>query len=185
MATNGQGIPPKSPTKAPNRGGRPRKHTTVEEAKEHKIAKQKQKRLQQQQSRDSKAGHAIPKALQFIPYHPPSTEPSSGRSTATVKDEQEPHTSTLKSPPVPPPPLLLQQQAIQGIRTTTPHGSPASKDVESTAGIAPSERGSNTYPRRNENLLHPADTTIEAAVILSSMPFYLPAQLALECHERS
>jgi hypothetical protein len=86
MASNGPDIPSKSSGKAPNRGGRPRKHATVKEAKEHKVAKQKQKRLQQQQPRDSKAGHAIPKALQFIPYHPPLIEPSNSRSTPTVKD---------------------------------------------------------------------------------------------------
>jgi hypothetical protein len=172
MASHGPDIPSKSSGKAPNRGGRPRKHITVEEAKERKVVKQKEKRLQQQQLRDSKAGHAIPKALQFIPYHPPSTGPSSSRSTSTVKDEQELYKSTLKAPSLPPP--LLQQQVIQGIRTTAPHGSPASKNLESVAGIAPSEQGSDTYPPRNENLLHPADTTIEAAIILSSMPFYLP-----------
>jgi hypothetical protein len=94
MASHGPDIPSKSSGKAPNRSGRPRKHITVEEAKERKVVKQKQKRLQQQQLRDSKAGHAIPKALQFIPYHPPSTGPSSSRSTSTVKDEQELYTST-------------------------------------------------------------------------------------------
>src|SRR4051812_36951570 len=104
MASHRPDIPSKSSGKAPNRGGRPRKHATVEEANEHKVAKQKQKRLQQQQLRDSKA-------LQFILYYPPSTELSNSRSTLTVKDQQELHISTGKAPSLPPPPPLLQQQA--------------------------------------------------------------------------
>ena len=167
MASIGQGIPSKSSTKAPNRGGRPRKYATVEEAKAHKAAEAKQKRHQQQQPRDSKAGGAITRALQFIPYHPPSTEPGSNRSTPTLKDEQEPHKSTLEAPAVLPPPPPLQQQATQGIKATTIHGSPALEDLD--------EEASNTLPPRNENLPHPADTPIEAAIILSSMRFYLPA----------
>jgi len=163
MASIGQGIPSKSSAKAPNRGGRPRKHATVEEAKAHR-AEAKQKR---QQPRDSKAGGSIPRALQFIPYHLPPTEPSSSRSTPTLKDEQEPHKSTLEAPAVLPPPPPLQQQAIQGIKATAIHYSPALEGLD--------EEASDTHPPRNENLLHPADTTIEAATILSSMPFYLPA----------
>ncbi|KAF4610406.1 hypothetical protein G7Y89_g15714 [Cudoniella acicularis] len=43
MASHGRDVPSEGSAKAPNRGGRPRKHAIVEEAKEQKAAKQKQK----------------------------------------------------------------------------------------------------------------------------------------------
>lgn len=157
MASHGQDALAKSPTKP--RGGRPRQYT-VEEARARELEKQKLKRLQQRESRDSKASPNIPKTLQFIPYHHPPSKPTSNLLIPTVKDEQELRTFASKTPPSP-----SLQQRDAGNSKSTQRGRPAANDIESAPGVAFGEQGLNSYP----------PDTVEVAAILSSMLFYLPA----------
>ncbi|KAL5344254.1 hypothetical protein ACLOAV_010758 [Pseudogymnoascus australis] len=151
MASHGQDALAKSPTKP--RGGRPRQYT-VEEARARELEKQKLKRLQQRESRDSKASLNIPKTLQFIPYHPPPSKPTSNLLIPTVKDEQELHTFASKTPPSP-----SLQQGDAGNSKSTQRGRPAANDIESALGVAFGEQGHNSYP----------PDTVEVAAILSTL----------------
>ncbi|KFZ19430.1 hypothetical protein V501_00669 [Pseudogymnoascus sp. VKM F-4519 (FW-2642)] len=114
MASHGQDALAAKP-----RGGRPRQYT-AEESRARELEKQKLKRRQQRESRDSKASHNEVKALQFIPYHPPPSKPTSHPLIPTVKDEQsktppstspqQPDASSTK-PSFPPFPHLRDQHA--------------------------------------------------------------------------
>ncbi|KAH8750134.1 hypothetical protein F5882DRAFT_525061 [Hyaloscypha sp. PMI_1271] len=163
MASREQDISPKGSVKAKNRGGRPRKYATAQEAQAQEVERQKQKRHQQQQPRESKAGYTTPGALQFIPYQPPSTKSNRNLPTQTVRYNQEQQASLSKTPPLSPP---LQQQTIQDVEPTTGYGSPTLADLEPIAGVVP--QTPSAYPLRDESPLPPANI-IEAAAILSKM----------------
>jgi hypothetical protein len=167
MASHHHDFSTQGAATVPNRGGRPRKYATLEEARAQESERQKLKRHQQRQSRESKSSHSMPKTLQFIPYQPLAITSKNSPAKSTLKLQQE---LCISSPLYNPPPLL-QQQPIQEAEGCIQYESSGARYPELKTGSAIAEQGLTIYPVGNEHASHAANT-IEVAAILSSMQFY-------------
>jgi hypothetical protein len=126
MTSQVRDVPSRTSAKATNRGGRPRKYATVEEARAHEIEKQ---RLKRQQSRNSNSSQQTSGELQFVPYEPQATKPGLDLPTQAVQEEEElelPISASKATLLIPPP---LQQHELSDPQNPTRHSTSTSHDV--------------------------------------------------------
>lgn len=167
MADRDQGESHQGAAKVKNRGGRPRKYATTQDAQAQEVKRQKEKRRLDKQARDLKTQSTITEAIQIIQYQPTSAKPGRNLPTQSAKHDRE----SQSWPPKPSQPLLpLLQEIAQDVKSNSHNPCPA--ELVSTTNPALAAQTLSTDPPRAEGPPIAADA-LEVATILSSMPFYI------------